>query len=196
MKDLPSQGARTKAGFTIVEAAIASVVVALFLGSMFALNSACLSLVRNSKESAEAMLSNQERVEQLRSCNWSQITDSAYWTDTINNPSYYLTSILNAATQTGADLANATEIVRVTENNFLQGASAAYFEITRTPTGASITAQNNPSTLVTARMLKVNLTLNWNTLGGRARSRASTSVIARGGLTINETTTIAPTVTW
>jgi Tfp pilus assembly protein PilV len=190
----PSKAARN-AGFTIVETAVAAIVIALFLGSMFALNSACLSLVRNSKDSAAAMLSNQERVEQLRSCNWSEVTDNAYWVDSLN-ASYYLTNIMNLATQTGAALSNATEIVRITENGFLQGASAAYFEVTRTPSGVTITAQNNPQTLVSARMLKIDITLNWSALGGRQRTRASTAIVARGGLTINETTTIAPTVRW
>jgi Tfp pilus assembly protein PilV len=185
----------SEGGFSIAETAVATLVIALFLGSMFALNSACLGLVRSSKDSAAAMLSNQERVEQMRSCNWSEVTDNAYWTDS-NNASYYLSNIMNTATQTGAALANASEVVRVTENGFLQGASAAYFQVTRTPSGVSVTAQNNPVTLVTARMLKVDITLNWTALGGRQRTRSSTTIIARGGLTINETTTIAPTVRW
>jgi Tfp pilus assembly protein PilV len=176
----------SREGFSIVEAAMAMVVIALFLGSMFALNSACLSLVRNAKDSASAMLSNQERVEQLRSCNWSQITDKDY----VN------TTLMPDVTQTGLNIPNATEIVRVTENGFLQSATASYYEVTRTPSGTSISGASNPNLLLTARMLKVDVTLNWTAIGGRTRTRASTSVIARGGLTINETTTIAPTVNW
>ncbi len=186
----------TDAGFSVLEAAAAAGIIAIVLTSLFSFNSTCITLVRNSKESAEAMLSDQERVEQLRSCNWSEVTDSLYWPDTVNNTSYWLTNIVNTATQAGGSLGNATEIIRVTENGFLQGASASYFEVTRTTTGASITAQNNPVNLVTARMLKIDITLNWTTLGGRTRTRTSTATIARGGLTINETTTIAPSVKW
>jgi Tfp pilus assembly protein PilV len=173
-------------GFTILEAALAAAMIAIAVASLFGLNSACLSLVRNAKESATAMLSNQQRIEQLRSCNWSQITDSAYITS----------SVMNTATQSGADISNATEVLRVTENGFLQGASAAYFEVTRAALGTSVTDSNSPSTVLGSRMLKVDVTLNWSTLGGRTRTRTTTSIIAKGGLTINETTTIAPTLTW
>lgn len=176
----------TTGGFTIVEAAFAAAISAIALASLFAFNSSCLSLVRNAKESASAMLSNQQRVEQMRSCNWSQITDKDYMSQ----------SVMNAATQSGSSLGNATEIVRVTENAFLQGASACYYELTRAPSGTSLSAHYNETSLINSRMLKVNVTLSWTTLGGRARTRTSTAIIARGGLTINETTTIAPTVTW
>jgi Tfp pilus assembly protein PilE len=189
-------GLHTTGGFTIVEAAFASAIIAVALASMFAFNSACLSLVRNAKESAEAMLSNQQRVEQLRSCNWSALTDSSYWSDTANNTSYWLTNIMDAPTQSGAALSTGTEVVQVTENGFLQGASAASFQVTRTPAGPSLTSSDHPEKLVTARMLKVSVTLNWTTLGGRSRTRTSTAIIAKGGLTINETTTIAPSVQW
>lgn len=192
----PNRRCHTQAGFSIVEAAVAATVIAIFLGSMFTLSGACLSLVRNSKESAAAMLSDQQRVEQLRSCNWSQLTDSIYWADTGLNSSYYLANIIHTATQSGASLQNATEVVRITENEFLQGATAAFFEVTRTPSGAAITASNSPTKLFTARMLKVDVTINWNALGGRSRSRTTSAIIARGGLTINETTIIAPTVQW
>lgn len=144
MKDFPNLRTHTEGGFTIVESAIAAMIIAIAIGSIFY---------------------TQQRVEQLRSRNWSEVTDSAYWSDPTDNPSYYLTSIMNDATQSGAALSNATEIVRLTENGFLQGATAAYFEVTRTPAGPSITAQNNPTSLLTARMLKVDATLNWRTLG-------------------------------
>ena len=178
---------KSQDAFTLIEAAVASMVIAIFLGSMFTLNSACLSLVRNAKDSAAAMLSNQERVEQLRSCNWSQITDRFYIRDTV----------MSQATQTGQALSNATEIVRITEQGFLPAnTTPAMFEVTRTPNGASFSGANDNRNTIDSRMLKIDITVNWHALGGRSRSRSSTSVIAKGGLTINETTTIAPSVNW
>lgn len=183
------------AGFTILEAAFAAAIIAIALSSIFAFNTACLRLVRNAKESAEAMLSNQQRVEQLRSCNWSNVTDSSYWADT-HNASYWLTSIMDSATQSGAALSNATEVVTVTENGFLQALNPCYFTVTRTPSAATVTSKDHPENLVNSRMLKVDVNMTWNTLGGRTRTRTSTAIIARGGLTINETTVIAPDVNW
>jgi hypothetical protein len=167
-QDLFSFRTHSESGLTIVESGVAAMVIAIAIGSIFALNSACLRLARNAKDSAVAMLSNQERVEQMRSCNWSEITDENYMSQ----------SVMNAPTQTGAALGNATEIIRVTQNGFIPtGSTASYFEITRTPTTTSITAENNPDTVINSRMPKVDVTLNWNTLFGTTEQTTNMSIL-------------------
>jgi Tfp pilus assembly protein PilV len=194
------------AGFSIMEVALAAGIIAIAVSGMFAFNSGCLSLVRNAKESAAAMLSNQQRVEQLRSWNWKTLTDYDYWSDPVNVTSFWLTGLMDAPTQSGAALSNASEVVRVTENKFLQSPNnPAYFEVTRTPTSVSITAQNNPLTLYTSKMIKVDVTLTWNTTlsgrdstgtKGRQRSRNSTAIIAQGGIIYDASATLAPDFNW
>jgi len=49
MKDFPSPGAHTEGGFTIVESAIAAMIIAIGIESIFGLNNAGLRLVRNAK---------------------------------------------------------------------------------------------------------------------------------------------------
>lgn len=189
-----------------MEVALAAGIIAIAVSGMFAFNSGCLSLVRNAKESAAAMLSNQQRVEQLRSWNWKTLTDYDYWSDPVNVTSFWLTGLMNAPTQSGAALTNATEVVRVTENGFLQSPNnPAYFEVTRTPAGVSVTAQNNPLTLYTSKMIKVDVTLTWNTTlsgrdstgtKGRQRTRNSTAIIAQGGIIYDVSATLAPNFNW
>jgi Tfp pilus assembly protein PilV len=187
------------AGFSIMEAAFAAGIIAIALSSMFAFNSACLLLVRNAKESAAAMLSNQQRVEELRSWNWKFLTDNDYWADPANpktTTSFWLASLMNVPTESGAALNNATEVVTVTENGFLQGATAASFQVTRNSSGASLTDSNNPVSLYTAKMLKIDVTLSWKALGGRNRSRKSSAIIAYGGLIYNVNSISAPNYNW
>jgi|ERR1043166_8809886 Tfp pilus assembly protein PilV len=184
------------AGFSVAEAAFAAAIIAIALSSMFTFSSSCLRLVRNAKESSEAMLSNQQRIEQLRGWNWKFITDYDYWLDPGHTSSFWLTSLMNAGTRSGAQLTNATETVTVTENGFLQGATPASFQVVRTPTGVSIASSTTPDKLYTAKMLKIDVLLTWQTLGGRDRSRSSSALIAYGGLIYSANSTLSPNYTW
>src|SRR5436190_14098755 len=53
-------------GFTLVEAMVAAILVAIFFASLFELNAMCLRFIDSSKESLAALQSVQDRTEALR----------------------------------------------------------------------------------------------------------------------------------
>jgi hypothetical protein len=62
--------------FSIIETTIAAGVSAMFLGSLFSMNSASMQTLKMAHESACASQILQQRVEGLRIANWHQITDA------------------------------------------------------------------------------------------------------------------------
>ena len=72
-------------GTTIIEATIAAGLSALFLGSLFAMNSSSMATIRMARDSACASQILQQRVESLRIANWHQITDAVWLKDNLLN---------------------------------------------------------------------------------------------------------------
>jgi uncharacterized protein (TIGR02598 family) len=69
--------------FSIVETSMAAAVSALFLASLFAMNSASMQTLKMGRESACASQVLQQRVESLRIANWHQITDADWLKENI-----------------------------------------------------------------------------------------------------------------
>ena len=72
-------------GTTLIEAIIAAGLSALFLGSLFAMNTASMTTIRMARDSACASQILQQRVESLRIANWHQITDAVWLKDNLLN---------------------------------------------------------------------------------------------------------------
>lgn len=72
-------------GITLVEVCIALSISALFLGSLFTMNSSSMQTVRMGRETACASQILQQRIEALRIANWHQITDADWLKNNIMN---------------------------------------------------------------------------------------------------------------
>src|SRR4051795_13398022 len=86
-------------GTTLIEVVIATGLVAVFLGSLFTMNTASMDTIQMAKQSAAASQVLQQRVESLRIANWHQVTD----------PDWLKTNLLNTSAQGTTGLANLTE---------------------------------------------------------------------------------------
>ena len=78
-------------------------IVSVFFIALYALNSRCLLILNSGREAVAAQQALQDRVEQLRSCTYAQIT----------NASYLQSSLLCTATNSSANLSSPTETVTV-----------------------------------------------------------------------------------
>src|SRR5205085_10822907 len=70
---------RTRAertGFALIECTIATAISALFLGSLFLMNSSAMDTIQMARESACASQVLQQRIESMRIANWHQVTDT------------------------------------------------------------------------------------------------------------------------
>src|SRR3954451_5920637 len=89
-------------GATILEAVIAGALIALFLAAIFETNARNVQLLKTGKESFAATTLLEERLEQLRSGKWIDITSAPY-----------LQTILAQAPSSGSQLAAASDQISV-----------------------------------------------------------------------------------
>lgn len=158
---------RLFSGTTLIECTIASAVSALFLGSLFTVNTSSMQTVKMAREAASASQILQQRIESLRIANWHQITDATW----LNN------NILNAdAPGAGALKASSEQLTIVPYGSSTTG----NIQITRANGTATII---NSTALMTENAIKVIWTVNYSgTPRDRAMSRQVVAILAKGGV--------------
>lgn len=167
-----------RAGFTILEAGVAGAIVTLFLASLFALNSDMMHLLRAAAEAANASQDLQQRVEQVRLSNWTQLTD----------PTWVEGNLLNLKTDASVNLPGLTETLTVTPYTSPSSTPAASppppFTVTR---NSDSTLVVNPagyaysSVLAQQEMVRIDLSVTWPSLY-RTRTRSLTTLVSQWGI--------------
>ena len=158
-------------GATLIEAVMAASIIALFLGSVFTLNSRATSMLRSAKEAATASQCLQERIEQMRICNWVQLTDAGYLSG----------NIFNAATDSAFALPVLEERVTI-EPYPAPSLPSAPIQLSR-QNGTVALLSDNPA-MSSSRMVRIELRLTWKGgSGGRTEVRETASIVAKGGIT-------------
>src|SRR5207253_4863078 len=71
--------------FALIECTIATAISAMFLGSLFLMNSSAMDTIRMARESACASQVLQQRIESMRIANWHQVTDASWLTTNLLN---------------------------------------------------------------------------------------------------------------
>ena len=162
---------QAQSGTTIVETMVAAMLIAGFFGVIFEVNAVCLHYINASKESVAALQGVQDRLESFRNLLFTDLTS----TTTANSPPNLMVNPAN-----GSDLAkNVTEVVKLSA---YPTPDATNTQVTRPP-GASVTPTINSTdtNLANATLVKVNVTYTWSsTLGGRARSETTETIISAG----------------
>lgn len=154
-------------GTTLIECTIASAVSALFLGSLFTVNTSSMQTVKMAREAASASQILQQRVESLRIANWHQITDATW----LKN------NVLNADAPGAGALKAANEQLTIVPYG---STTTGNIQITRANGAATIV---NSAALLTENAIKVIWTVNYNgTPRDRAMSRQVVAILAKGGV--------------
>ena len=168
----------SRGGFTVVEAAVAGAIIILFLSSLFALNSTVMRLLGAARDTASASQDLQQRVEQVRLANWSQITDA----------SWVQANLLGTPTDASTNLPGLQETLTVTP--YVTPSSVAPtvvpppFTVTRTPTGTVTVTPSGyafSATMANQEMVQIDLTITWPGWS-RQRNRALTTLVSRWGI--------------
>jgi len=163
---------RRAAGFTLIEAVVTVAMVGLFLSALMVMNSNVLALLRTAKDNASASQTVQERVERMRIANWVQITDANYIASTL---------LGNASASTGS-LGNPVETVSVTGYRSTGDVPGMRAKVVRQNNATQIVLSN--AALKDERMVRVEVNLTWRGFPrNRLRERATTALIAKGGIT-------------
>ena len=155
-------------GTTLIEATIAAGIAALFLGSLFAINTSSMGTIKMAREAAAASQVLQQRVEAMRIANWHQITD-ADWVKA---------NLLNASANGSVDLKSVTEVLTIAPYG---SANTAVTQLTRTGNSVTINAEN--ANLLTENAVKVTWTVNYiGAPNDRAMTRQTVAILAKGGV--------------
>jgi hypothetical protein len=164
---------RQTAGATIIEVVLAGAIVALFLGSLFVLNSTGIGIVKAHRETAAANLCLQDRLEQARAANWSEITD----------PTWIKNQIFQAAPPASSLLRNLEE--QITISAYPPPVPAvAVTAVRRRPDGqVDILSQMPAATLGPLQTVRLDFRNTWvSAQNSRTRIRETSTVLALGGI--------------
>jgi hypothetical protein len=155
-------------GSTLVEAMMAAGISALFLGSLFAMNTTSMSAIKMAREAAAASQTLQQRVESMRIANWHQITD-AIWVK--NN-------LLGTAAPGSEELKSLTETLKVSPYG---SGNAGDTVVTRT--GNSVVLNQHNDALLLENAVKVTWTVNYaGAPNDRPTTRQTVAILAKGGV--------------
>jgi Tfp pilus assembly protein PilV len=156
--------ARSEAGLTLVETLLAVLLVATFFASIFELNAVCLRYIDATKESVAALQTVHDRCEKLRNLAFADLIKASY-----------VRTLMGTAANTSDFCNKTTEVVKIRAYPTANGVT----QLTRTPQG-TVTLDSTAIDLGTT-LVQVDVSTTWNmTLGGRARSEQTSTIISNG----------------
>ena len=154
--------------FTLIECTIATAISALFLGSLFLVNSSAMDTLQMARESACASQVLQQRIEAMRIANWHQVTDA----------NWLLTNLLNADAPGANQLKNMSETLTLVAYG---SSTVGNTQLTRTNGAVSIVANN--SALLGENAIKIIWTVNYTAGPNNGIiSRQIVAILAKGGV--------------
>lgn len=162
------RSAAQQSGFALIECTIATAISALFLGSLFLMNSSAMDTIQMARESACASQVLQQRIESMRIANWHQVTDANWLSGNLLN--------------TDAPGANLLKNVSETLTLVPYGSSTVgNTQLTRT-SGVVSTVSNN-SALLAESAVKIIWTVSYTAApNDRPISRQIVAILAKGGV--------------
>ncbi|HEY4284366.1 MAG TPA: hypothetical protein VGM62_14980 [Chthoniobacterales bacterium] len=163
-------------GFTLIDVLGATLVVGLAFAGIFAANGRALSMVKTAKQAAVASKCLQQRIEQIRNYNWTQVTDSSA-----------MTGLYSVPPLPSVELPGFSE--QLTVSGFTPAASGSAsaapsgtpMQITRSTTGTVSLVTDNVA-LVSQPLVRVDVRITWPGPSGRNRVRETSVIIANGGI--------------
>jgi hypothetical protein len=143
---------------------MAVLLLAIFCVSIFEVNGVCLRYIDATKESVAALESVHDRCEVLRNTGFADLTNASY-----------VQNLLATASNGSEFCKKATEVVKISAYPTPNGV----MQFTRTPAGA--VSIDSTATDLGTTLVQVDVLTTWNmTLGGRARSEQTTTIISNG----------------
>jgi uncharacterized protein (TIGR02598 family) len=158
---------RRQTGIALVESVMAIGLVGLFIAILIILSSNVLGLLRSSKDNMSASHVLQQRLEQLRSENWQQLTSGGHL----------------AAEPLALDVESASglsdRVEKFTVSAYPPKADFTPIQLVRQNGVTSLISGN--AAMVDERMVRVDVSVKWRGFPNhRAHERAATVVIAQG----------------
>ena len=162
---------KIESAITLIESLVAASMLTFFLAGVFAVDGRNHQLIKSARESLSATVVLEERVEQLRTGKWDQVTDSNY-----------LRTILGTASGSGANLSSLSEQIVISAYPMPNPATTTT-KITRSSSGTVTTVSSN-NLLQIQKCVRADVRVTWTGApNGRTRVRELSTIVANGGLT-------------
>ena len=172
---LPCQ--RTAGGFTFIDVLGAVLLIAIGLTSLIAANSRSMIMLKSAKQAAVASKCLQQRIEQIRTYNWTQVTDSQAMQDLYSVPPLPSVELPGFSEQVTVS----AFIPATTSGAAAPAPTGSVIQITRDANGVVTLVSDNPN-LTDGQEVRVDVQITWPGPGGRARMRETSVVVANGGV--------------
>lgn len=166
----------SSAAFTFVDVIGAVLVVGVAFAGVFAANSRALSMVKSAKQAAVASKCLQQRIEQIRNYNWTQLTDSGALQDLYSVPPLPSVELPGFSEQV-----TISAFTPATSGSASTAPSGTFLQLTRATSGSVTLVSDNPN-LVDQPLVRVDVRISWPGPGGATRVRETSVVIANGGI--------------
>jgi type II secretory pathway pseudopilin PulG len=154
--------------FALIECTIATAVSALFLGSLFLVNSSAMDTIQMARQAACASQVLQQRIEAMRIANWHQVTDG----------NWLLANLLNTDAPGSSQLKNFSETLTLVPYG---SSTVGNTQLNRTSGAVTIVANN--SALLGENAVKIIWTVNYTAApNDRIISRQIVAILAKGGV--------------
>jgi len=154
--------------FALIECTIATAISAMFLGSLFLMNSSAMDTIQMARESACASQVLQQRIEAMRIANWHQVTDA----------NWLLANLLNVDAPGASQLKNMSETLMLVPYG---STTVGNTQLNRANGAANIVANN--SALLGENAVKIIWTVNYTAVpNDRIISRQIVVILAKGGV--------------
>lgn len=147
---------------------MAAGVASLFLGSLFAINTASMGTIKMARESAAASQVLQQRVESMRIANWHQVTD-ADWIQA---------NLLNADAPGSVNLKTMSETLTISPYG---SGNVGNTQLTRT-NGSAVITQRNTALLTENAILVVWTVTYTGAPNDRSINRQTVAILGKGGV--------------
>ena len=165
-------------GFTLVDVMAAVLVIALSLAALFAANSRAMGLLRSAKQAAVASKCLQQRIEQIRNYNWTQVTDAAAMQDLYSTPPLPSAELPGFSEQVTVSAFTPTTS---SDGSASPAPTGSLLQITRN-NGGTVTLVSDSVDLGSQPTVRVNVQITWPGPGGTNRLRETSVIVANGGI--------------
>lgn len=160
----------------MVDVMCALLIIGLGLTTLFAANSRAMSMLRSAKQAAVASKCLQQRIEQIRNYNWTQVTDSQSMQDLYGVPPLPSSELPGFSEQ--LTISAYTPPIPPAP---APSPSPPYLQITRANNGTVTPVSDNPA-LVDGPTIRVDVQITWPNSTGGSRVRETSVILSNGGV--------------
>jgi Tfp pilus assembly protein PilE len=173
----PSRGRPSIAGFTLVDVLGAVLMIGIGLTALITANTRTMMMLKSAKQAAIASKCLQQRIEQIRTFNWTQVTDSGSVQDLYSTPPLPSVELPGFAEQ----IIVSAFTPATTSNSTSPQPLAPWIQVTRDVNGNVALVSDNQN-LTDGPEVRVDVQITWPGPGGTTRMRQTSVIVADGGV--------------